>query len=108
MFKQLCVWPSTIVGKENEKDFVTFMQEKLNARIKMAEEVKTLPDQSCGEDVPGTGGRSDVFFFVHDEDIDGFAIPRLKLGIRWWEDVVSNKSHLIYPKEVIERYPTTW
>ena len=108
MFKQLCVWPGTIVGKGNEKDFVDFMKKEFNARVKLAEEVTTNPDQCNDVDVPETGGRNDVFFFVHDEDVLGFAVPRLKAGIRWWEDVVFNESHLIYPKEVIERYPTTW
>jgi hypothetical protein len=59
--------------------------------------------------IAATGGRSDVFFYIHDEDITKFAVPRLGLGIRWWEDVVhyNNNSHL-YSKEILDKYSVKW
>jgi hypothetical protein len=38
-----------------------------------------------------------------------FAVPRLSLGIRWWEDVIkyNDNSHL-YPLEFIEANPPKW
>lgn len=108
-FTQLCVWPGTIVEKDNEQDFVEFIAKEFHgARVKFAEEVVTVPDNDKGVPIPQTGGRNDVFFYIHSNDIGKFAVMRLAYGIRWWEDVVSNNSHLIYPKEILEKYKTTW
>ena len=43
-FKQLCVWPGTIVGQENIEDFESFFKDEFGVRIKYAEEVLTNPD----------------------------------------------------------------
>lgn len=101
-YKQLCVWPATQLGDSTPEQFEQFMQEHFNARIKFMEEVITLPGQG------GEGGRSDLFFYVHNDDVGSFAVPRLQAGIRWWEDVVGNKSHTIYPQEIIDKYKVTW
>ena len=62
-----------------------------------------------GNAEPDTGGRNDAFFYVHSEDIGGFAIKRLQMGIRWWEDVIkyNDNSHL-YTQEFLDTYPPTW
>lgn len=109
-YNQLCVWPGTIIGPDQINDFEEYMLDELNTRVKYECEVKTLPDlDDDGNDVEGTGGRNDAFFYVHDEDIQHFAIPRLKMGIRWWEDVIkyNNNSHL-YTEEFLEKYPSKW
>jgi len=115
IYKQLCVWYGCSV-KENSDDtksitdFEDFMLKEFNARIKYHTEVKTRPDyDSTGSPIPETGGRNDLFFYVHSDDISNFAIPRLKAGIRWWEDVVgyNDNSHL-YEKEFINAHPLTW
>jgi hypothetical protein len=103
-FNQLCVWPGTIVGKDQIKDFENFMLENVGVRVKYMEEVKTLP--TPGEE--GTGGRNDVFFYIHDKDISKFALPRLSMGIRWWEDVLGNGNGVLYSQEVLTKYPKTW
>jgi hypothetical protein len=103
-FNQLCVWPGTIVGKDQIKDFEKFFKDEMGTRVKYVEEIETLPTP----DEEGTGGRNDVFFYVHDEDIDKFAIPRLSMGIRWWEDVLGNGNGVLYPQEVLTKYPKTW
>ena len=97
-FNQVCVWPGTLVGKDNIEKFEKFMLDNFNSRIQYLEEIKTLPDKG----VEGTGGRNDVFFAVHEEDIGKFAVPRLSYGIRWIEDVLDpiNYLHHIYPKRV--------
>lgn len=111
-FTQLCVWPSCLVlglgilpgsakAIKEIKKFEDFMaQDFKGTRVKYAEEVKTLP--TPGE--PGTGGRNDIFFYVHSEDLSKFAIVRLVAGIRWWEDVVENNNHILYPKEILDKY----
>lgn len=111
MFNQLCVWPGCVVGDEPKKieDFVNLMKKEFKVRVKYAEEIKTLPDpDERYVPEPKSGGRNDLFFFVHDEDIQLFALPRLKVGIRWWEDVLGNGGGVIYDDEVLERYPKTW
>lgn len=114
-YTQLCVWPGCIVipvgmlpgsekAKEKIAEFESFMKEQFNARIKYVEEVKTNP--TPGES--GTGGRDDLFFYVHTEDIDHFAIPRLQAGIRWWEDVLGNGNGVLYPQSFLDKYPKRW
>ena len=103
-FNQLCVWPGTVVGdsKKVQEDFVKFFKDELGVTVKYETEVKTLPDET------GEGGRNDLFFYIADNDISKFAVPRLQMGIRWWEDVLSNGGGELYPTEVLEKYEKTW
>jgi len=109
-FTQLCVWQGVVLDGFTIQEFEQWMLETFGTRIKYEREVKTLPDLDYnGRPVPDTGGRNDVFFFAHADDIPKFAVPRLQAGIRWWEDVVgyNDNSHL-YPQEVLNKYPLTW
>ena len=109
-FNQLCVWPGTVMGESTPQDLVDFFQENFNTRIQFEQEVVTNPDlDSSGYPIKDTGGRHDLFFYVHDDDVASFAIPRLTMGIRWWEDVVSynDNSHL-YSTEILEKDPVNW
>jgi hypothetical protein len=110
-FTQLCVWPAVILGDSSIEEFESFFESELGVRIKYHTEVETLPDlDEKGNPVPDTGGRNDIFFFVHSDDIVKFAVPRLEMGIRWWEDVIKyndNSKHL-YTPEFIEANPVTW
>lgn len=105
-FNQVCVWGSTIVGKKNVKAFEDFMKSEYGARVKYLEEIKTLPDMKAGIPQKGTGGRNDVFFVIHDEDIMKFAVKRFSMDppVRWIEDVlgneVSKQKQSIYPESV--------
>ena len=109
-FKQLCVWPGTELGDSKPNDLEKFFLDEMNVRVKYHTEVTTLPDiDENGIPDFNTGGRNDLFFYVHDQDIANFAVPRLKMGIRWWEDVVgyNNNSHL-YTPEFLDANPLTW
>lgn len=103
-FNQLCVWEGTVVGADEVKTFEDWVQSEFGVRAKYSEEVLTLP--TPGEE--GTGGRNDLFFCIHDEDVSKFAIARLVYGIRWWEDVLGNGNEDLYPQEILEKYPKTW
>lgn len=109
-FKQLCVWPATQLGDSTVEEFEQFFLDELNARVKFYKEVITLPDiDSNGNTVPDTGGRNDLFFYVHADDVGHFALPRLKMGIRWWEDVVGyNDNAHLYTKEFLQTHPLLW
>lgn len=97
-FRQLCVWQSTILDDATPQKFEADMSDLFGGvRFKFAEEVIEK------------GGRHDLLFYVHDDDIDRFAIPRLQYGIRWWEDVVKyNDGSYLYTDEVLNRYPVLW
>ena len=103
-FNQLCVWPGTVVGdsKKVQEDFVKFFKDELGVTVKYETEVKTLADET------GPGGRNDLFFYIADDDVMKFAIPRLNMGIRWYEDVLGNGGDKLYPTEVLEKYEKTW
>ena len=59
--------------------------------------------------VKGTGGRNDVLFYVASEDIAKFAIPKIQIGARWWEDVVKyNDDSYLYPQEILDKYRPQW
>lgn len=108
-FTQLCVWPGTSLGDSTPEQFEEIMLKELGWRVKFAETVLTLPDlDKDGNEVPETGGREDLFFYLHTDDIAKAAVQRLGMGIRWWEDVVGNGNHVIYPKEIQKKYKTTW
>jgi hypothetical protein len=104
-FSQVCVWPGTTVGKDKIEEFEHFMLDQFGVRVKYIEEITTAPDQDKdGNPIEGTGGRNDLFFYVHDDDIGKFAVPRLAVGIRWIEDVLApgNYRSKIYPKRVFK------
>jgi len=101
-FTQVCVWPGTEVKETEVEAFVGFMLENFKCRIQFLETVETAPDMKNGYPVEGTGGRHDVFFAVHSEDVGDFAIPRITFGIRWIEDVYGNKQGHLYPARIKE------
>ena len=104
-FNQLCVLQGTIMPEGGAKELEAFFKNEMGVTVKFETEVKTLPDTpECTE----TGGRNDLFFYIADDDIGKFAIPRLNMGIRWYEDVLSNGGGDIYPTEVLEKYKKTW
>lgn len=104
-FNQVCIWQGTSVGKENIEDLINWVQNEFKTRIQYLEEYETNP--TPGE--AGTGGRNDVVIAVHKDDIGKFAIPRLRVGIRWIEDVLDNAERNneleIYP-DYLKEYRT--
>jgi hypothetical protein len=109
-YTQLCVWPGTVLKEEEIPALGKYFLDEMNTRVKYHTTILTNPDLDKGVPVPETGGRSDLFFYVHSDDIPHFALSRLRMGIRWWEDVISyNKGNThLYPKEFIEQHPPTW
>ena len=101
-YSQVCVWPSCVVGSDKVEEFVKFMLDNLKVRVQYLEEIQTGPDMKEAYPVEETGDRNDLFFAVHQEDIGHFAIPRLQMGIRWIEDVLSINNYrcAIYPERV--------
>jgi len=104
-FNQLCVWQGTILGDSTVEDFTNFFKETFNTRIQFCEEVVTNGNEFLNEE----GGRNDILFYVHDDDIVQFAVKRLEYGIRWWDDVISyNGEAYLYNQEVLDKYSVKW
>ena len=101
-FNQVCVWPGTVVGADRVAEFEGWMLTQFYANVQYLEEVKTAPDYDNGSPVKGTGGRTDLFFAIHDDDIGKFAIPRMQYGVRWIEDVYGNGGGDLYPERIAE------
>ena len=101
-FNQLCVLQGCLMPKGGAKELESFFKDEMGVTVKFETEVKTLPDP--GDLGMKTGGRNDVFFYIADDDIMKFAVPRLQMGIRWWEDVLGNGNGKLYPTEVLEKY----
>jgi hypothetical protein len=100
-FKQVTVWPGTLLEDMSAKDFEDWVEKTLGTRVQYLETVVTAPDMNGGETVEQTGGRHDVFFAVHNEDLGKFAVPRLSFGMRWLEDVYGNGGAYLYPKRIV-------
>ena len=101
-FKQVCVWPGTLVGAEQAKEFEEFFLNELGVQVQYLEEIRTAPDFRYGYPVEGTGDRNDVFFAVHSDDLMKFAVPRMTMGIRWLEDVYGNGHGNLYPARAVD------
>ncbi len=106
-YTQVCIWPGTTVGKDEveQAEFERWFLTEFKTKIQYLEEIKTAPDlNKDGNPVEGTGNRSDIFFAVHEHDTAKFAVPRLRLGIRWIEDVLAecNYHQKIYPERVFQ------
>ena len=108
-YNQLCVLQGTIMPDGGAKELETFFKDEMGVKVKFETEVKTLPNSDKnGNPIPMTGDRNDLFFYIADDDISKFAVPRLSMGIRWWEDVLGNGDGVLYTKEFLEKYPNSW
>ena len=104
-YNQLVVWPACIVGEAKIREFQQMMLDD-GFRCKYAVEFETLP--TPGNTSSMTGGRNDLLFYIHNDDIGKFAIWRLERGMRWWEDYLSNGAKSIVPVEILEKYKYMW
>lgn len=100
-FSQVVIWPGTVCGEGNAVDFEKFILDQLKTRCQYLEEIRTNKDFGDEE----SGGRNDIFFAVHSEDVGKFAVPRFAFGMRWIEDIYGNGGGYLYPARV-EKYKT--
>jgi hypothetical protein len=116
-FKQVVVWPNTLMGDGTPEEFEAFILEELKTHAKFIGVFETAPDYEDAVGDEPTGGRADLCFYVASEDIPKFAVPRFAYGMRWLEDVLDNEHHhnvemgvpedySIYPEEM--RKLRTW
>lgn len=93
----VAVWHGTILPnkKDVREDFAGWMLETFGTRAKVVGQARTLPDKD------GPGGRADLLFAIHKDDVMKFAPRRFAAGMRWLEDVVLNSGSL-YTRKVQE------
>lgn len=103
-FTQLCVWENCILKPEEVADFVDFVRTQCQTRVRVVGCVETLPGAG------GPGGRVDLLFYAHSEDITKLAARKFVLRMRWWEDVLENLGphKTIYPQELRSAFPKRW
>jgi hypothetical protein len=108
-YTQVCVIQGMLLDGLDAEGFKQYVADNFDGvRVNFLEEVKTNPDvDSEDEAIPETGGRNDIFFNVHTEDIARFAVKRLG-WCKWWEDVHYNGQTHLYPQEILNKYPKTW
>jgi len=87
------VWQGIVA---EAREFMEGFFESESFRVQYLEAIETNP--TPGE--AGTGGRSDLFFALHADDIPRFAVWRLQYGMRWLEDVYANRQGYLYPRRV--------
>lgn len=96
-YNQLCVWQGVTLASTTPEQFEKAWKE-MGFRVKFSEEVKRV----CSN-------QSILLFWIHDEDVMRFAVLRLKMGIRWWEDVVKyNNQKDWFTAETLKKYPVRW
>jgi hypothetical protein len=80
--------------------FTHFMEKVAQIRIQPLEVVETYPNRDeFGMIIPDTGGRKDLIFAIHDNDVDKFAIARKLLPIFFIEEALGRLAgkYSIYP-----------
>ncbi len=100
-YNQICVWQGCSLGDTTIEEFESSMVEMFNVRVTFLEEIETVPTED------GPGGRLDILFKIHKDDIDHFAIPRLTVGIKWWGNVLDNSGEE-YCSEITDKYSRCW
>lgn len=111
-YTQVCVWEGANVDESRIEEFEAIILLGEGARVQYLEEITTKPlcfeeDGDRFLEYESDRERTDLFFAVHDDDLQAFSTRRLKLGMRWVEDVYwdCNFQRGNYPCRV-ERYRT--
>lgn len=90
----LCVWPACLVEKSQYEEFSDFLK---NTVCGGAEDIEFLPITGLvSNDRNPDGSLREDFFFEVRGDIGPFIIPRIGLGVKWYEDYVANNPGLTY------------
>ena len=101
-FNQKVIWCGTVVGEDKVREFVAWIKDEFDCRAEYVCEYETLADLE-----PGSGGRNDLMFAIHNDDVAKFAVPRLQFEMRWWEDCLDNFGKII-PPSIKTAHPRSW
>lgn len=109
LYEQLVVMQGCDFKEADKEVFYEVFKKHKFKKPKIVGVVETLPSRDeCGNIIPNTGGRKDLFFFINNKDINKFAVWRFLYSMRWWEDIFYNHEENIYPDDFKEQYPPRW
>jgi hypothetical protein len=89
-YRQIICWEGTELGVDDETSFISFVKDELALQhdVRVIGNVKTLPGRN------GPGGRIDLFFIIHNDDVIRAATRRLKFGMRWMNDCIAENKNM--------------
>ncbi len=93
-FKQVCMFLGIDCDFEDiEKEFCEFMLESFDIRTQYLELSVSKPTVQRGKELENTGGRLDVVFAIHTDDIEKLAAIKMatnnQIPLKWIEDVMN-------------------
>ncbi len=100
-YKQVVVWRGLLLSESDTpsldeiNNFERYLDKEMNFKVKYITEYKTRADK--GDE--NTGGRNDVLFYIHNDNIPKFAMWRLQTGgeVSWLEDYLDNGGRKLIP-----------
>lgn len=96
-FNQVLIWPGTHLEGRIES-FVQFVKEEFDARIQYLETYETSPVRSFnGSPIEWTGGRQDIVFALHKEDLGKFTLKWRSHGVQEIEFIMNDDVDEVYP-----------
>lgn len=98
-YNTVCIWEGTGLGETTVEEFERWFLDN-GFRIRFIEEVITKGSKIKNED----GGRHDILFYIHDDDIPRLCTWRFLYGIKWFDDVINNGNSYRYDKKILEKY----
>jgi len=91
---QVCVLPKSHLGEDQGVDFERFFLDNYGFKVKY---IDTILYSEKDQVYP------DILFYINEEEINRFAIPRFFMGIEWFEEYVDQYPER-YSKELIVKY----
>ncbi|MFZ2657877.1 MAG: hypothetical protein WAX69_23290 [Victivallales bacterium] len=106
-YKRIAIWPGATCGTEEKevKEFESWALRVWKVRIRFLENVYTPDRDVFGDTIEGNPGKTDLFFTVHEDDLEKFEPSRLIAGINWFKDMLNlRRLRRQYPQEILDKY----
>jgi hypothetical protein len=105
-YEQIVVLPGcNYNNKQDKKYFLSFFKNHNFHRPKIIGVIITLPTKDLlGNNIPGTGGRNDLFFYINVKDERRFKSWSFAFGMFYWEDIFYNHEEEQYPIDFRQKY----
>lgn len=106
-YSQIVILPACDFKLDKDKAyFYEFFKKYKFRKPKIIGVVETLPNKDAnGKNIPGTGGRKDLFFYINEKDEKRFCTWKYTYSMLYWEDVFYNNEQELYPKKFRDNYP---
>lgn len=95
-FNILAVWQNRTLGDSSHEEFQNWMLSAVDARVKNPVEVLSSRKNIAGIFIP------DLFFYVHQNDIQKFLNRRGQFDILLWDEIDNPYTRSMYPDNLME------